>query len=62
MLLVRESDVEADGLCVHVRRPAIGGLHDAGSSASNDDVVTATFDLAGRGNQPAKLTRHVIVL
>ena len=61
MLFVRQGDIEADGFGLHVVGTAIRGFHDAGPSAGDNHVIATTVDLAGRRNQAAELTRHVIV-
>ncbi len=40
---------------------SIGGLHDTGASAGNDDILAPSVDLAGRGNQTAELAGDFIV-
>ena len=49
MLLEGKLDIEADGLGAGLVGSAVGGLHDAGSSAGGDDVAMAR---AGKGLGP----------
>ena len=60
-LLVRQADVEADGIRAGVERAAIGGLHDAGAAAGHDQRLSVAGSALAAADHPAEFARHVVV-
>ena len=63
-LLVRQPDVEADGLAAGLGGAAVGGLHDAAAAAGANDVAVRVRRQALRpgGDQARELARRVVVV
>src|ERR1700720_3181921 len=64
MLLVRQPDVEADGLAAGLGSTAIGGFHDASAAAGAYDVPMSVGREIVRpgGDQPRQFARRVVVV
>ena len=62
-LLVRQADIETDGLAARLRGAAIRRLHDAPASARANDVAMLVGGQRLRpfGDQPRKLARLLVV-
>ena len=62
-LLHGQANVEADGFAVGVARAAVGGFHDAGSTAcGNDEAVPSRRDLRGPlGQHFGELARIFVI-
>ncbi len=61
-MLARQRDVEADRFRVDIRRPAVGGFHNAGPAAGDDDVVATPVDLACGRHDSTEFSGDVIIL
>src|ERR1022692_1629235 len=63
-LLVRQSDVEPDGLAAGLRSATVGGLHDAAAAAGANDVPVSVRreTLRPDRDQARELARRVVVI
>src|ERR1700687_6515694 len=62
ILLVRQADVQSDGLGSDVECPTVGGLHHSRPSAGHDDRIVLASAMIRTAHETPEFASHVVIM